>query len=238
MIKCRKAHSSRVCRLSVGELIPTPTWRFQFSFFFLIIFHFLWKCTSKPPYVGIFNLAKNDNFFDNFSDFVTIYVKTPIGTSFKFSKKWPFFFAFYQYFIILNFEKKIYKKSIDKNSRFTIDNVNLTFFNEKKLILSKKSLFRLIMTPNILHLKIMFYIEKTVSKKFWRSRKSFPSNVKPLWNRHSLSWCWENVKKCQNFTYGYFDKNSKNMIINRETVFRKTALSIGKSPKICRSFKG
>ena len=33
--------------------------------------------------------------------------------------------------------------------------------------------------------------------------------------------CWENVKKCQNFTYGYFDKNSKNTIINRETVFTK-----------------
>ena len=33
--------------------------------------------------------------------------------------------------------------------------------------------------------------------------------------------CWENVKKCQSFTYGYFDKNSKNTIINRETVFTK-----------------
>ena len=48
-------------------------------------------------------------------------------------------------------------------------------FNEKKLILSKKSIFRLIMTPNILHLKSMFYIEKTVSKKFWRSKKVFPA---------------------------------------------------------------
>ena len=25
------------------------------------------------------------------------------------------------------------------------------------------------------------------------------------------------VKKCQNYTYGYFDENSKNMIINRKT---------------------
>ena len=50
--------------------------------------------------------------------------------------------------------------------------------------------------------------------------------------------CWENVKKCQNFTYEYFDKNSKNTIINRETVFRKTTLSMGKSPNIFRSFKG
>ena len=160
-------------------------------------------------------------FFDKFSNFVTIYVKTPIGRNFKFSKKWPLFFTFYQYFKILSFEKKNYKKSIDKNSRFTIDNVNLTFFNEKKLILSKKSLFRLIMTPNVLHLKIMFYIEKTVSKKFWRSKKSFPSNMNPLPNRPPPSCCWENVKKCQNFTYGYFDKNSKNTIINRETVFTK-----------------
>ena len=99
--------------------------------------------------------------------------------------------------------------------------MNLTFFNEKKLILSKKSLFRLIMTPNILHLKIMFYIEKTVSKKFWRSKKSFPSNNRALSNRPPPQCCWENVKKCQNFTYGYFDKNSKNTIINRETVFTK-----------------
>ena len=135
-------------------------------------------------------------------------------------------------------EKKNYKKSIDKNSRFTIDNVNLTFFNEKKLILSKKSLFRLIMTPNILHLKIMFYIEKTVSKKFWRSKKSFPSNVKPWADRPPPYRVAEKTsKKCQNFTYGYFDKNSKNMIINRETVFCKTALSIGKRPKICWLFK-
>ena len=81
---------------------------------------------------------------------------------------------------MLSFErKKNDKKPIDKNSRFTIDNVNLKFFYEKKLILSKKSLFRLIMTPNILHLKSMFYIEKTVSKKFWRSKKSFPSNMEP-----------------------------------------------------------
>ena len=40
-------------------------------------------------------------------------------------------------------------------------------------------------------------------------------------DRPPLSCCWENVKKCQNFTYGYFVKNSKNTIINRETVFTK-----------------
>ena len=96
------------------------------------------------------------------------------------------------------------------------------FFNKKKVILSKKSIFRLIMTSNIFHLKIIFYIGKMVSKNFWLSKKSFPSNNTALSNRPPLpQCCWENVKKCQNFTYGYFDKNSKNTIINRETVFTK-----------------
>ena len=77
------------------------------------------------------------------------------------------------------------------------------------------------MTSNIFHLKIIFYIGKMVSKKFWRSKKSFPSNMRALSSWPPLSCCWENVKKCQNFTYGYFVKNSKNTIINRETVFTK-----------------
>ena len=35
---------------------------------------------------------------------------------------------------------------------------------------------------------------------------------------HPPPWCcWEMVKKCQNFTYWYFDENSKNMIIHRKT---------------------
>ena len=94
-------------------------------------------------------------------------------------------------------------------------------FSTKKVILSKKSIFRLIMTSNIFHLKIIFYIGKMVSKKFWRSKKSFPSNMRAWADRPPLSCCWENVKKCQNFTYWYFVKNSKNTIINRETIFNK-----------------
>ena len=95
-------------------------------------------------------------------------------------------------------------------------------FSTKKVILSKKSIFRLIMTSNIFHLKIIFYIGKMVSKKFWRSKKSFLSNNRAWSTLPPLpQCCWENVKKCQNFTYGYFDKNSKNTIINRETVFTK-----------------
>ena len=119
------------------------------------------------------------------------------------------------------YKKNMYKKTIEKDTEITIDNMIFKFFN-KKVISSKKSIFRLIMTSNIFHLKIIFYIGKMVSKKFWRSKKSFPSNMR-AWSSWPppLSCCWENVKKCQNFTYGYFVKNSKNTIINRETVFTK-----------------
>ena len=96
-----------------------------------------------------------------------------------------------------------------------------SIFSTKKVILSKKSIFRLIMTSNVFQLKTIFYIGKMVSKKFWRPKKVFPAT----WERGQIdppqSCCWENVKKCQNFTYGYFVKNSKNTIINRETVFTK-----------------
>ena len=140
------------------------------------------------------------------------------------------FLSFYQCFKIWIFAKnktKNIKKTIEKDSGITIDNVILKFFNEKKVILSKKSIFRLIMTSNIFHLKIIFYIEKMISKKIWSSKKTFPSNVKPLadFPPPPTQCCWEHVKKCQNFTYGYFDENSKNMIINRKTskwkIFRK-----------------
>ena len=72
-------------------------------------------------------------------------------------------------------QKNTYKKTIEKDIVITIDNVLFKFFN-KKVILSKKSIFRLIMTSNIFHLKTIFYIGKMVSKKFWRSKKSFLSN--------------------------------------------------------------
>ena len=94
-------------------------------------------------------------------------------------------------------------------------------FSTKKVILSKKSIFRLIMTSNIFHWKTISYIGKMVSKTFWRSKKSFPSNMRAWSSWPPLSCCWENVKKYQNFTYVYFVKNSKNTIINRETIFTK-----------------
>ena len=77
-------------------------------------------------------------------------------------------------------QKKHVQKTIEKYTEITIDNVIFKFFNNKKVILSKKSIFRLIMTSNIFHLKIIFYIGKMVYKKFWRSKKSFPSNMRAL----------------------------------------------------------
>eukprot|EP00493_Phyllostaurus_siculus_P009470 UN09592 len=72
------------------------------------------------------------------------------------------------------------------------------------------------MTPNILHLKIMFYFEKTVSKNFWKSKKSFPSNIKPLSDRHPYRVAEKTPKKCQNFTYRFFGKNRKSFIMLRK----------------------
>ena len=76
------------------------------------------------------------------------------------------------------FTQKHVQKNIEKDIVITIDNVIFKFFNNKKFILSKKSIFRLIMTSNIFHLKIIFYIGKMVSKNFWRTKKSFPSNMR------------------------------------------------------------
>ena len=138
-------------------------------------------------------------------------------------------------------KQKIMRKTIEKDSGITIDNVILKFFNEKKVILSKKSIFRLIMTSNIFHLKIIFYIEKMISKKIWSSKKSFPSNVEPwstlpptpivlLRNRQKVPklylWVlWRKLEKhdyqSQNVkmeklrkkcTYGDFDKNFQKFV--------------------------
>ena len=131
---------------------------------------------SSYPYIrNGFNFL---SFFAHFSYFVEIDVDTTICRNFRLSKK-DFSFAFYQCFKILNFAKKKQKKdekTIEKDTEITIDNVIFKFFNKKKVILSKKSIFRLIMTSNIFHLKIIFYIGKMVSQKFWRSKKSFLSN--------------------------------------------------------------
>ena len=135
------------------------------------------------------------------------------------------FFIILPMFQNFKFSKKKTKKKTKKQSKKILKLPLIMWFSNfstKKVILSKKSIFRLIMTSNIFHLKIIFYIGKMVSKKFWRSKESFLSNNRALSNLPPpLQCCWENVKKCQNFTYGNFDKNSKNTIINRETVFTK-----------------
>ena len=107
------------------------------------------------------------------------------------------------------------KSNFIKKVNFSIDN-DLQYFPPKN---------------HFLYWKNGFQKKLDVKKKFSQQHESVSRST-------PLSCCWENVKKCQNFTHGYFDKNSKNTIINRETVFRKTTLSIEKSPKICRSFKG
>ena len=67
---------------------------------------------------------------------------------------------------------------------------------------------------------------------------------------HSSEWhpppscCWENVKKCQTFTYWFFDKNSKILHYTEKMIFSKFSKKIyiwgfwRKFPKICRMFRG
>ena len=141
------------------------------------------------------------------------------------------FLSFYQCFKILNFEKKKQKKdekTIEKDTEITIDNVIFKFFNKKKVILSKKSIFRLIMTSNIFHLKIIFYIGKMVSKKFWRSKKRFLSNnrawadVPPppvlLRKRKKVPkfYIWVFRQKLEKHDYQSWNGFSQNNIINWE----------------------
>ena len=76
------------------------------------------------------------------------------------------------------------------------------------------------MTPNILHLKIMFYIEKTVSKNFWRSKKSFPSNMEPLSDRPPLSVAEKTSKSAKILPIGFLEKNRKSSVLLRKRFFR------------------
>ena len=129
------------------------------------------------------------------------------------------FLSFYQCFKIWIFAKnktKNIKKTIEKDSVITIDNVILKFSNEKKVILSKKSIFRLIMTSNIFHLKIIFYIEKMISKKIWSSKILFPavSSRGRIYPPHSVA---ENTSK-----------SAKILPMGTSTKTRKTWLSIAK----------
>ena len=119
------------------------------------------------------------------------------------------------------------------------------FSPPKKMILSKKSIFRLIMTSNIFHLKIIFYIEKMISKKIWSSKKSFPSNVEPwstlpppivlLRNRQKVPklYLWVLWRKLEKHDY-----QSQNVKMEK---LRKKMYLWGfrqKISKICRMFKG
>ena len=96
-----------------------------------------------------------------------------------------------------NFSTK--KSNFIKKVNVSIDN-DLQYFSPKNHFLYWKNGFQKILE---------------VKKKFSQQHESVVKLTPPL------SCCWENVKKCQNFTYGYFVKNSKNTIINRETVFTK-----------------
>ena len=97
---------------------------------------FLLKIMSKSPYVRIQIGCKNYTF--SFF-FVEMDVKNTICRKFEISKNQHVFAAFSQCFKNLIFEKKSHQKVQKTKSLFTIDNVILNFFHEKKLILHKKS---------------------------------------------------------------------------------------------------
>ena len=64
-------------------------------------------------------------------------------------------------------------------------------------------------------------MEKWFPKNFGGQKKVFSATIEREQIYPPPQCCWENVKKCQNFTYGYFDKKMKHTIINCETVFTK-----------------
>ena len=75
----------------------------------------------------------------------------------------------------------------------------------------------------------------TFSNHFYRSSE---------WHPPPSSCRWENVKKCQNFTYWFFDKNSKIGHYTQKMIFSKFSKKMylwgfwRKFPKICRMFRG
>ena len=146
-------------------------------------------------------------------------------------------------------QKKKQKKKTKKQSKKILKLPLIMWFSNfstKKVILSKKSIFRLIMTSNIFHLKIIFYIGKMVSKKFWRSKKSFLSNNRAwstlpppppvlLRKRQKVPkfYLWVFRQKLEKHDYQSWNVFYQN--------FRKNTYLWGfwrKFSKICRSFKG
>ena len=166
--------------------------RSQFQKKILLISHISMKFTSKSPYVGIWNFVKKSDIFYHFtnvSKFLILQKKTKKNT------------------------KKQSKKILKLPLIMWFSN-----FSTKKVILSKKSIFGLIMTSNIFHLKVIFYIGKMVSKNFWLSKKSFPSNNTALSNRPPPSPS----------VAGKTSKSAKILPMGTSTKTRKTRLSIVK----------
>ena len=150
--KCRKAHSSRACNFILRNKQATTFYILYVTISIFFIFLFIFHILLK------------------------LTLKSPyVGIS-NLVKNVIFFYHFTN---VSKFEILFKKKTIEKDAVFTIDNLIVKIFHKTNVIFSKKSIFQLIMTSNIFPLKIIFYIEKMISKKIWSSKKSFPSNVEP-----------------------------------------------------------
>ena len=118
-------------------------------------------------------------------------------------------------------KQKKYEKTIEKDTEITID-MWFSNFSTKKSHFIKKVNFSIDNDLQYFSPKNHFLDWKNGSQKILEvKKKGFSATIEREQIYPPLQCCWENVKKCQNFTYGNFDKNSKNTIINRETVFTK-----------------
>ena len=135
-----------------------------------------------------------------------------------------------------NPHKYVFFENFGKN-RFTIDNRVFRVFVEIPIgkILALFDVFPAIDTVITID-TVIFSIDNDIQYfppknhfLYWKNgfqkilevEKKFSQQHESVGRSTPHQCCWENVKKCQNFTYWYFDKNSKNTIINRETVFTK-----------------
>ena len=117
-------------------------------------------------------------------------------------------------------QKNTYKKTIEKDIVITVDNVIFKMFQQKSHFIKKVN-FSIDNDLQYFSLKNHFLYWKNGFQKILGVKKKFSQQHESVSRSTPLSCCWENVKKYQNFTFGYFVKNSKNTIINRETVFTK-----------------